>query len=378
MGEKAKKRLLIFVFTILLLPFVQQCFPFISSGELYGYYTNAANVDLSWEKWINGTYEKGKADFCNDHIGFRPDLLRLNNQIDFSFFGKTHSSEMGHERYLFQSPYIDAYYGEDFVGYQAILATSVKLKAIQDTLNRLGKSLILVYAASKASFFPEYFPEDRKHEKRGVTNYQTYRHLADSLGINQLDMDSWFVSMKNHSREALFSKQGIHWTEYGAMLAADSLIKYIERLRNVHIPHAGWSQVERTELARYDDNDLGNQLNLIFPITKETFSYPVIQKTTDTTGKKLKAIYIGDSYGTKVVQSEIIVDASAQCTYFFYFGEVHDIKNDKFNYVPKGYDWAKDVDTTDCVVLFYTAQNLGTLGSGFIEAAYDRYYPSKT
>ena len=321
MAWKVKRWLLIFVFTILLVPFLQHCLPFISSGQLYGYYTNASDIEFSWAKWIDGSYERGKTDFCNDHVGFRPDLIRVIDQLDFSFFDKCHYSELGGDHYLFQSPYIDAYYGEDFAGYQTILERSVKLKALQDTLARLGKSVVVVYAASKASFFPEYFPENRRHDKKGVTNFQTCRHIADSLGINQLDLDTWFISMKNKSKETLFSKQGIHWTEYAAALAADRFVRYIEKLRGVSIPHPVWSQVLHTQKAQYDDDDIAKQLNIIFPLTKETFSYPIVPDMPDTVAKKLKAIYIGDSYGTKMVETKIITQASALCTYYFYFSD---------------------------------------------------------
>jgi hypothetical protein len=52
-----------------------------------------------------------------------------------------------------------------------------RLKYVQDTLASLDKNLILVFAAGKGSFYPEYFPEKYKTEK-GVTNYETHLELA--------------------------------------------------------------------------------------------------------------------------------------------------------------------------------------------------------
>ena len=118
---------------------------------------------------------------------------------------------MGTHHCLYQEPYINAYYGEDFAGYKTIRERSIKLKAIQDTFAKLGKSLVLVYAPNKAAYYPEYFPEHRVHDKKGVTNLEEYRRMADSLGINQIDMNAWFISMKKTTHELLFSKQGIHW-----------------------------------------------------------------------------------------------------------------------------------------------------------------------
>ena len=378
MKQKIKKGLWVFVFIILLLPFIQQCIPVITSGRLYGDYTNAPDVEFSWKNWFNGNYQKGKTDFCNDHVGFRPDLLRLYDQIDFSFFDKCHAAWtiLGKDHYLFQKPYIEAYYGKDFVGYQAALERAVKLKAIQDTLSRMGKSLILVYAASKATFYPEYFPENWKHEKRGITNFETYRHIADSLGINQIDMDTWFVSMKNKTTEPLFSKQGIHWTVYGAILAGDSLIKYVNRHRNTCIPHPLWSGMEQTTQLRGGDDDVAIGLNLIFPVATETLGYPVMRHAPDSMKERLKAIYIGDSYALKLVTCGIIPEISTQCEYWGYFRDMSDIHNDKYTVI-KDYDWVSAIDKTDCVMLVYTSFNLNDLGNGFIESAYNHYYPKK-
>ncbi len=373
-----KKWLLSFAFVVLVLPFVQQCFPFITSGELSGDFTNAPDVEFSWAKWIDGSYQKGKADFCNDHLGFRPDLLRLNNQIDFSLFGECHAvwTLLGTHQCLFQAPYIEAYYGRDFVGYKSILERSIKLKAIQDTLARLGKSLVLVYAPNKARFFPEYFPENRMHEQKTVTNYEEYRRLGDSLGINQIDMNAWFVSMKNKSKELLFAKQGIHWTVYGEILAGDSLTRYIERTRHIHVPHPDWSQIEHSTEPRSGDDDVERGLNLIFPITTETFGYPVIKDVPDSGFKKPNVIYVGDSYAFKMLIFGIPGRMNGNCEYWGYFNDVHGINGTWATYI-KDYDWKGAIDKNDCVALVYTEFNLRDLGSGFIDAAYDRYYPHK-
>ena len=378
MGRKTKAGLLFFVFIVLLLPFTQQCFPFITSGELSGNYTNAPDVVFTWDKWINGSYQKGKTDFCNDHLGFRPDLLRLNNQLEFSMFGQFHAvwTVLGTHHYLFQNPYIDAYFGKDFVGYETIRERSIKLKAIQDTLARLGKSLILVYAPNKVRFYPEYLPENRAHEQKGVSNYDAYKQFGDSLGINQIDMNAWFVSMKNSTKELLYAKQGIHWTVYGTIVAGDSLMRYIERMQGIHVPHPNWSKIERTTQPTSGDDDVEQGLNLIFPVATETFAYPVIQEVPDSGFKKPNVIYLGDSYAFKMLVFGVNKMMNANCEYWGYFNEVRGFNDNKYSYI-KDYDWKGALDNTDCFVILYTEFNLCCLGHGFVEAAYDHYYPPK-
>jgi hypothetical protein len=40
-----------------------------------------------------------------------------------------------------------------------------------------------------------------------------------------------------------------------------------------------------------------------------------------------------------------------------------------------GYNWKQAIDTADCIVLAYTLMNFQNLGNGFIESAYNLYYP---
>ncbi|MCD6010531.1 MAG: sugar O-acetyltransferase precursor [Flavipsychrobacter sp.] len=377
MADKVKKWILAFALVILFLPMLQHAVPFIESGTLKGSFKDADDVTYSVEKWMDGSYQRQKELYLNDHAGFRPDLVRLYNQLDFSLFRKCHAGWdiRGKKDMLFQWPYIEAYYGNDFIGYDAAMQKAVMLKAIQDTLSRLGKSLVLVYAPSKATFYPEYFPNDRVQEKHNMSNYEAYRRLGDSLGINQVDMDAWFLSMKNKSKELLFSKQGIHWTSYGAILAGDSVMRYIEKLRNIRIAHPVWEGVERTSAARYGDDEIAVECNLIFPAAREVFAYPVTREVNDSTAAKPNLICLSDSYGHKMVLWGVVSKMTGKCELWMYFNQAIDVKQDKY-YDMNSYDWKDALAHTDCLVLLYTTFNLKELGSGFIEAAYAHYYPA--
>lgn len=299
MAHKIKNGLFYFFLLVLFLPMLEHKLQFIESGKLTGLCRDTPDTSFTLQGWWDGTYQPAKGKYIDHQTGFRPDLVRLTCQLDFWLFGKYHAGWdiQGVNKCLFQWPYINAYYGLDFMGYQHIHERAINLKAIQDTLNSLGKTFILVYAASKATSYPEYFPSSHKRSKRGPTNHDTYRNICDSLGVNQIDMDEWFLSMKHTSREPLFSKQGIHWTQYGAVLANDSLVRYIERVRHIKLPTPVWSEVEHTDKLRDGDDDLLGDLNLIFPYTHETLAYPILYDAPqDSTAKKINAILIGDSF----------------------------------------------------------------------------------
>jgi len=293
-----KKGLFVFFLVFLLLPIAQQSCQFITSGPLYGFSTSAPNADFSWRDWWDEAYQGKKENFLNDNLGFRPDFIRFNNEIDYLLFGRFHLSNIveGANHYLYMDTYIQGYLGQDYAGHDAIKERLKKLKAISDTLARMGKSLILIYSRAKEFMYPEFIPETYKRQPKTITNLEAYKRICDSLKINQIDFNTWFCSVKNRTREALYTRQGFHWSVYGSYLAADSLIKYIEQLRHIHMPHPVWTKIEHSEIPRDTDDDIAKKLNLISPVTTETFSYPVVSFPEDATMVKPKVIYIGDAF----------------------------------------------------------------------------------
>ncbi len=378
MREWKKKALLVFVFIVLSLPYLQHRFKVIDSGSLRGFYTTSDDVDLTWKGWFDESYQTGKNNFYNDHIGFREDLVRLSAQINFSFFRKLEyaSSKVDKNGSLIASLIVNSYYGKDFLGYDSILRKVIMLKALQDTFGKLGKSLILVHTPCKAFYNAEEMAELMGDIPRKPNNFETVLHYGDSLGVNQVNLNAWFVSMKYQSKELIFSKQGVHWTVYGSILGGDSIVKFIERLRKVRMLHPTWTKIERTSEARDTDNDLAIVLNLIFPVTEEIFSYPEVHYPVDATAVKPNIIYIGDSFVMNLLRNGMMDNVHDHWEFWYYFGELHNRENPG-EYGPplSKYDWHGAIDKADCIVLAYTAHNIRMLGNGFIEQAYRYYYP---
>ncbi len=379
MGHKIKKGLFSFLFIVLLLPFIQQNLPFIKSGQLAGFADYAKNIEFSREKWFDGSYQQEKNKYYNDNTGFRPDMVRLNNQIEFSLFKKMAGGVvLGHNNFLFHDSYIDAYNGVDFAGKKVILERLLKLKAISDTLGRLGKTFLLVYAPNKAFLYPQNIPEPYDHQKKEKNNLEVYKQIGDSIGLKQIDFNSWFISIKDTCRELLIAKQGIHWTIYGAYIAGDSLVKCIENIRNIHMPHPVLSRIIHTHSPNAADVDIKELTNLIFPLAEETFSYPDFKYTDDTSKTRPRLIFIGDSFVFNMINNKILQNTSSDWQFWFYFGVLLNSKNEqvtKENTLIKNYDWKSEINKTDCIVMLYSSTNLTHLGDGFIEQAYDHYYP---
>lgn len=378
MGTKTKNGLFYFFMLVLSMPMLQHTLPFSESGPLHGGYETAKDTVFTVESWWQGRYQQKKEKYLNDETGFRPDLVRFTCQLDFSLFGKCHAGWdiKGGNGHLFQWPYVNAYYGIDYRGYEHLSTRARKLKAIQDTFTKMGKTLLVMYAPSKVTSYHEYLPYTHIRSAMLPTNHDTYVRLGDSLGINQVDIDQWFLAMKHTSKEPLFSKQGIHWTDYGAVLASDSLVRYIESHRNIKLYPPRWDSVEHTTDLRNGDNDLAVDLNLIFPYIKETMAYPVLyDPVPDSTRKKINIILLGDSFAQKLIYSGVISKISRQCEYWGYNKDAHDILTDAYAMMD-AYDWKAALNKCDVFVLCYTTFNLQDMGQGFIENAFSHYYPN--
>lgn len=379
MESKIKNGLFIFFLVIVLAPIIQQFTSFVTSGPLYGFSPASPDIDFSWSGWFEGSYQEKKGKYLNDGTGFRPDLIRFNNQLDYSLLKKLHSWKVveGDNHYLFMDTYINDYYGRDYMGYDSILKKMNMLKALDDTLAHLGKSLILVHAPAKEFMYPEFIPGIFKTSPRTVTNLETYRRIGDSLHINQIDFNAWFCSLKNTSKELLYTRQGVHWSVYGSYLAADSLIHYIERLRNIRMPHPVWTKIEHTDKPGYSDDDIAKTLNLIYPITTETFSYPDVSYPDSPGMVKPRVIYVGDSFLPIWINDGIMDHTNTNWQVWQWFGILWSDNSRDGTKKVQDTDWINALNNTDCLVIMYTSFNLPALGNGFIEKAYAHYFPRK-
>ena len=285
-------------------------------------------------------------------------MIKVNNQLNFSLFGRLPLNIPAPiNNYLFFQSFARSYSGQDYIGQKHISNNIRKLKAIQDTLGKLGKSLILVFAPGKEFFYPEYIPPSDRNVGHRPTNYSAYSKVSDSIGVNNVDFNAWFLSIKNTTKDQLFTRQGVHWSMYGATLAADSMVRYIEKLRHIRMPHPVWTKVEHTYNPRSFDADVALCFNLIFPYTREVFSYPQVSYPKDGTMVKPRVIYIGDSFAELWIFQRFMDYTDADWRYWRYFREVwerFDQDESTEKRVLSGNEWLDGINYTDCVVLMYS------------------------
>ncbi len=353
---------------LLFVPLIQGTLKVVKIKPLQGAITDLDAPTFKFSDWFSSHYQQKEEEYLNEAFGFRPFFVRLNNQLAYSLFdvAKANGVIVGKEGYLYEENYIKAYYGSDFIGEDSIQHRLERLRFVQDTLAKLNKSIMLVIAAGKGSFFPEYFP-DSCHRPQGPTNVEYHAKLAQQLGVNCIDFNQYFLKLKGKSEYPLYPIHGIHWSYYGACLAADSIIRYMEAIQGIDMPNLYWNSVEM-HLPQKGDSDLGDGLNILFNPSSKQLAYPNVQVESDSGKVKPNVLVVSDSFYW-LMYNFGIANAFATNHFWYYNNQVYPDSFQASVDVSK-LDLAAEIDKHDIFMVMATEATIPNLGWGFIENLY--------
>ncbi|MFK7785829.1 MAG: hypothetical protein AB8B56_11970 [Crocinitomicaceae bacterium] len=360
------------ILLIVSIPFIQHATQFAKSKGLWGAVETKEPAEFSFESWKTGKYQKNTEAYLNEAFGFRPDFVRLHNQIQFSLFSQPHANGVviGKDWYLYESNYIKAYYGQDFIGDSLITERTRKLKFIQDTLQKQGREILVVLAPGKGTFFPEYFP-DSLISTKSRTNYEAYLEQFNKQNIQYVDFQKWFLSMKNRSEYPLYPKCGIHWSKYGEMLVADSLIRKIESITERDLPDLVIEKFTIQDKNEEGDYDIAKGMNLILHMPTYPMAYPEFR--VEGMEKNItRTLFVSDSYYWGMYHYNFSQVMFGYGEFWFYNTEIYRDKLTADGYV-SDISIKDEVEKHQVIVLMSTDANLPQFCFGFIDQLYDQY-----
>ncbi len=370
--EKYKIGLLSGIFLFLFVPVIQDLFRFKKHIKpLYGAYNKPVDTTLTLNTWIGGKYQDKKESFLNENFGLHNYFVRLNNQLDYSLFNKSNAVQVvvGKGDFLFQSEYIDAYFGRNFVGKEKLEEKYKKLKNIQDHLASQGILLEVVFAPGKGSFYPEFVPDSWSGIKT-LSNYECCRDLCKKFNIRFVDFSSWFLSQKDFSPYDLYPKTGVHWSNYGSLIAFDSLTKHIEHYSNLNLKTFTITNVAFSDSLKDPDNDLGEAMNLL----KNIPTFPMPYASYHWIGEdftKPNALFIGDSYFWNFYYEGLTNNVFEDCKFWYYNETVYPESESERKV--KNLDLLDEIKKQKIIVLMATESNIHDIGWGFIEQATEAF-----
>ncbi len=370
MEKIIKQILIISLLLLLLLPLIQIKFNLINEKPLNGAIVEIEKSHLKLKDWFNGKYQHETETYLNENFGFRKTFIRINNQIRFNLFKKTNAKDViiGNNNYLYEINYIKSYLGIDFLGYDIIKERVKKIKTIQDSLKSMGKEFIVIFAPSKVKFFPEYIPEKYIVEKN-ISNYEIFAQEFLNNNINHIDFNKYFFENKNKSQYPLFPQYGIHWSDYGSCLAADSIIKYIEKLKDIDMPNFNIIGYE-IDKPRSRDNDIADGLNIFSKLKTYDMAYAIVEHESDSNKIKPSSTVISDSFYWGMFEFHFITQAFSKNSFWYYNSEVF-VANEGTKRYRVDLNLKKEIENTDIFILIGTEPSLKKLGWGIIDQMYD-------
>ena len=371
-----KKVLLIGVLVLGLVPLVNTYLFPKAIKQLKGAVTKAGKPHFSTELWMKGTFQQSFEEYINDNIGVRPFFVRVRNQLAYSLFDEATARGVirGKENYLYELNYLKAFNGVDFIGNDSIQARVKRIKNLQDTLSQLGKTLVVCLAPGKGSFYPEYFPEEHVSEPTQKTNYHHFSKTFDEMGVNTIDFNKWFLEMKDTCSCMLYPRYGIHWSDYGMMMAADSLIRYIEYIHNMDMPNLEVFDVKKSRRISEGDYDIASGMNLLFQLKTSPMCYAKYRYTSVSETTKPKVTVIADSFYWAMFNIGIGSSSFSYGGFWFYNKAIYP-ESYSSSVTVSDVDLAQKIDDTDVFILMSTEANLARFPFGFDHDATQVFFP---
>lgn len=357
------------ILTLLFFPLFQFETKVFKVKELAGWFKKYDPPNLSLKEWFTADFQDKYTNYFENNFGFRPWFVKLRNQLLYSLFHKAMpaSIEIGKDNYLYETFYIKAYNGLNYLGDSVLMSISDSLKIIDNILSDKNINLIVCFAAGKGTYYPEYFPDKYLNKRSEKTNYLMFKKLLSEKSINVIDFNEWFLKMKDTSRYILYPKYGTHWSEYGAIIAGDSLLHYVEKIRGIDLPDLIIENIEMTNKLRGSDYDIGKCLNLIFQLPSDKMAYPKISWNT-TNKDTCHAIVISDSFYWQLFGKGWGTKAFLPGGFWFY---------NKMSYPGsvsiKDIDYLNSIYQSDIVILMATDATLNRFPFGFNNDFFTRY-----
>jgi SGNH hydrolase-like domain, acetyltransferase AlgX len=271
---------------------------FFSITPLHGVQIKEEQPRLTVNSFLSGSFQEQQQAFFEQNLSIRPKLVRIHNQIGYSLFDEVavKSIVVGKDRVLYDKGYIESYLGGDFIGDELMTKKVDTLAYVQDELKKRNVDLIFLLVPGKASILPQFFPVGYDTIIKKRSNYKALSENLKNQRINYIDFVNYFLKLQPETTYPLFTRCGMHWSSYGSTLAADSLFKYMEKLRNIDLIDYADIGGEESTIPKNTDADLDELLNLMVKTPSYKMYYPNIVFKKEVKKAQPSLLLIGDSF----------------------------------------------------------------------------------
>jgi len=354
---------------ILVIPLINSFIEIIPQKALSGYIERKADTVFNLETWFSGRYQVKEDEFVRDSFGCRIFFIRLHNKIRYTLANKATAADIivGKHGYIYGSGQVPAYDGENFQGVKKAIDQVSKLKFIQDTLAKLKKTFMFIFAPGKANYYPEYLPEQYCNTGR-MNAYTCYSSLAQSFGVNVLDLNKYFLKIKETSPYKLYTLSSTHWTKYGSCIAGDSILSYIEEIGKYKLNHPHWDSIILSE-AEGSEIENEEEMNLFFKLKREQLGHPRLSFKPDTGFNRPSALIVSDSYYWGLKENFKFENAFSKVELLYYDRQVYRKGESDIKSIMK-INLKEEIGKSNVIIIMLSEGNYAQFGWGFIDDVY--------
>lgn len=384
MKKKLKYDLLLFIILMLLLfaSMVQKRTGWVKMESLKGVYPTTPYPLINLKDFRSGDYQKQMEQQLSERFGFREPVIRLYNQYLWDFYRKTYAHDIvaGKHNWLYYEQNVNDYYGTEM--YRWLPDASIARETfdrearlmwkLRGVLQDYGIEFLMFMAPEKGFLYPEHLP-DRQQDTTSINAREYYASLFEKNGFPYIEMTAWFQALKKADTlpYSLISQTGAHWG-FSSVLAADSLLRFMEALDGEHMPQLAIGPFhESADSTQNDDHDLEMNLNLIRKMRHpyDRLYDAEVTVVADTSVRKPKVLFIGNSYLWRM-RYYIPFEELFECSEFWFYNSTA--------YSGPGYveqtpvadlDLIEKVLNADYVVWFTTGNQMYKATYGFVERA---------
>lgn len=154
----------------------------------------------------------------------------------------------------------------------------------------------------------------------------------------------------------------------------DSLIKYIEQIRDIDIPDFEVSNMEITDSLRHPDDDIALAINLLFELPHPPMAYPEFMITSDSGKNKPDVLVIADSYYWNIFNTGLPDSLFNDHEFWYFCNKVYPDFYDNEKLVDRE-NLIAEIEKWDIVIIMMTHRFLYKLSWGVIDRLYRHYTP---
>lgn len=353
---------------LLWLPLLQEWTGLAHERPLAGVEPVLDSVPLRDSTWFNGRFQANYTVRMYNWMGLRPSMVRLRNQLDYWLFRESYRSVMvGRDGYLFGRGSLGTLRGEDYVGEAMVRYHSEHVAVLQTWLAQRGATMLTVLTPSKLQGLPDHLPSEQIAFGK-PSNYPAYSAELRRLGVSMIDLDPVLAGWVKSKPHPVWPKTGMHWTEYAAALAADSMIVRLEQALLRRFVRPQIVSVERAPATRGFDDDLGQLLNLVWPPDPGEAGYPNLRYATEGR-ERPRVLVVGDSFYWEVYNPGIHRNCFASGSQYRYYN--YETYSDQWQgaRIMDEATFKASVENVDAVILMVNADNLHRFPFGFVDDA---------